>query len=97
VTILYTDVPIEAQAKLALALLIYNGEHVALSQIIVPILRWWARDEIEMERQLELERSQGQEETRVGETTEGNGVGLGPAEQHTDEEKTVGSTPATVV
>lgn len=39
------------QAKIALALVIYNGEQVACAQLIVPLLRRWARSEIEEGRE----------------------------------------------
>lgn len=44
--IMYADVSLERQAKMALSLLIYNGEQVACTQLMVPLLRHWARDEI---------------------------------------------------
>lgn len=44
--ILYANVSLNHQAKMALALLIYNGEQIACTQLMVPLLRHWARDEI---------------------------------------------------
>lgn len=100
VTILFAETSIETQAKLTLALLLYNGEHVALSQMMVPILRWWARDEIARDEQLQREKELEKQEKRgrqdpIGANAKGAGDGKSESEnrvvghQHTRDEEAV--------
>lgn len=56
IAILYADRELEVQAKLSLGLVIYQGEQVAMAQVVVPLLRWWARDEVAAHEAAEEER-----------------------------------------
>ncbi len=56
IAILYADRALAEQAKLSLALVIYQGEQVAMAQVVVPLLRWWARDEVAAHEAAEAER-----------------------------------------
>ncbi|BEJ06081.1 hypothetical protein CcaverHIS641_0306030 [Cutaneotrichosporon cavernicola] len=74
IAILYADRELAVQAKLSLALVIYQGEQVAMAQVVVPLLRWWARDEVaaheaaedERLRLREIAKSRGGEKTQSG-------------------------------
>lgn len=73
ISIMYAGTPTDIQSKLTLALVIYNGEQVAMAQLFVPILRRWAREEIAL---LEAEKAEAtRDKSDVDAEGRENGIG----------------------
>ncbi|GMK56325.1 hypothetical protein CspeluHIS016_0301650 [Cutaneotrichosporon spelunceum] len=89
IAILYADRELAVQAKISLALVIYQGEQVAMAQVVVPLLRWWARDEVDAHEAAEDER------LRMREIAKSRGVNEEKSESE-DVEKSVATVEKSV-